>query len=100
MKLGDRGFYMYPGVLISISVSQEVDRAYGPMKIAVRENLIEVVDQRIIHNVSVSLAPWTVRLFLFDGKDPLRGFQVERDAYETRQLARGCVMESSIPTNW
>ena len=100
MKLGDRGFYMYPGVPISISVSQEADRAYGPMKIAVRENLIEVVDQRIIHNVSVSLAPWTVGLFLFGGRDPVTGFQVERNAYGTRRLSRGCVLRSWISINW
>ena len=70
------------------------------MKTAFHENLIEVADQRILHNVSVSLAPWTVVLFLFGGRDPDTGIQVERNAYQTGRSAGVCVMRSLIPTNW
>ena len=73
---------MYPGVPNSTSVSQEADRTYGLMKTAFRKKLVEVIDQHILHNVSVSLAPWTAGLFLFGGRDPLTEFQVERNAYQ------------------
>ena len=61
------GFYLYPGVPNSTAVSRETNGNYGPMKTGFRSNLKELVDERIMANVSMSLAPIWLALFSLAG---------------------------------
>ena len=75
------GFYMYPGVPNTTSVSQETDRNYGPFKTQFRKNLYAVVDARVQKEMSLSFAPWIVGLVVFGGMDPKSLYVIETCAF-------------------
>ena len=78
-KLRLNGFYLYPGVPNTTSVTQETDRNYGPFKTQFRTNLDDVVQARLEHDppVSVSLQPWLVGLIVYGGVDAKTGFEIK-----------------------
>ena len=72
------GFYLFPGVPNTTSVSQETDRNYGLFKTQFRKNLDRIVQNRIYQNKSVSLQPWLVVLVVFGGVDPETDYEIEK----------------------
>ena len=64
------GFYLYPGVPNTTSVSQETDQNYGLFKSIFRENLDSIVQGRLAANKSTSIKSSLIGLLVFGGEDP------------------------------
>ena len=93
-KLHLLGYYLYPGMPNTTSVTQETDRNYGPFKswFRFRANLGEIIDAPIAAKKSVLLQPWLVGLILFGKMDKETGFEIKKMRLQGR-LFKGGMLE-------
>jgi hypothetical protein len=67
------GIILYPCVPNTMHVTQETDQSYGPFKMQFLKNFDRIVEARLNHQQSLSLAPKLVGLPLFGGIDQETG---------------------------
>ncbi len=75
------GFYVFPGIPNTISVTQETDRICGPFTTKFCSNLSECCYDRLFCGKLLSFAPWIFGLFVFGGCDPETGVDKYVDAF-------------------
>ena len=80
-KLKLLGIILYPGVPNTTSVTQETDQSYGLFKSIFRQNLEDIVNDRIDNRNASSVSPWEIGLLVFGGKDRVTGKEGYRNAF-------------------
>ena len=90
-KLRANGFILYPGVSNTTSVTQEIDRNYGPFKTAFRDVLNLYVQERIDQDLPTTIQPWLVGMVIFGGTDPDSKVTIEKSAFELGFSCKACV---------
>ena len=70
-RLKNLGFYLYPGVPNTTSISQETDQNYGMFKSAFRFNLGKVVQDRNELGINKTVSIILIGLLIFGETNPI-----------------------------
>ena len=70
-RLKNLGFYLYPGVPNTTSISQETDQNYGMFKSAFRFNLGKVVEDSNELGMNTTVSITLIGLIIFGGTNPI-----------------------------
>ena len=70
-RLKNLGFYLYPGVPNTTSISQETDQNYGTFKSAFRFNLGKFVQDGNELGMNTTVSITLIGLLIFGGTDPI-----------------------------
>ena len=90
-ELRARGFYLYPGVPNTTSVTQETDQNYGPFKTTFRKNLDNLVSQRKLEKKSTTIQSHLIGLLVFGGVDPETNIECCSNAFEDAFNKKKCL---------
>ena len=89
-RLKNLGFYLYPGVPNTTSISQETDQNYGMFKSAFRFNLGKVVQDRNELGMNTTVSITLIGLIIFGGTGPITKRGSYRNAFQEDFIKEKC----------
>ena len=89
-RLKNLGFYLYPGVPNTTSISQETDQNYGMFKSTFRFNLGKVVQDRNELGMNTTVSITLIGLIIFGGTGPITKRGSYRNAFQEDFIKEKC----------
>ena len=81
-RLNNLGFYFYPGLPNTTSISQETDQNHGMFKSAFRFNFGKIVQDRNKLGMNTTVSITLIGLLIFGGTNPITKRYGYRNAFQ------------------